>query len=318
MSNQTRGSNKAVVTLVILAITTWSCSSSAESSSVTPSASGAASSSASGSPSASPSSELTPSPTPEPDQASVKFKKKVSTKAWGDPAFKVAATASDGRDVTYAADGGCRVNKTSGRVTIRSVGDCKITAKAVGDPPASASLTFAIEKAQPIIRFGDATTEFARPFGYRLKAGVTPEIDLRFEVLQGHPRGQNDEWCGTKGGVLVLTRNPTADDFPKIPTDCVVRISAASTSKNYKPPTPKVARIRIDYPAFAVNAPETTPVSYQSDEDHIITITVRERSGDAFGIFATNIDGPCNVLSTEPETAPAGTTRYKVRVEFAG
>ena len=251
---------------------------------------------------------------------SVKFTKKIPAKEWGDPAFRVAATASDGRDVTYAAKGGCRVNKSSGRVTIGSVGSCTITAAAVGaDPPASASQTFAIERANPVIRFGDAITRFTRPFRYAIKASVTPEIDLRFEVLRGDPRGQNDEWCGIRGGALVFTKTPTADDFPTIPTDCVIRVSAGGTSQNYERPTPKTARIRIDYPAFAVDAAESTTVSYGSDADQIISITVRERSGDAFGIFTTTFTNDlCIVQSTEPEPAPAGTTRYRARVEITG
>jgi hypothetical protein len=76
-------------------------------------------------------------------------------KTYGDPDFRVSATASTGLPVAFGAGGDCTVSGTT--VHITGAGSCTITASQPGDvnnPPApSVSRTFAISKAGQRIIF---------------------------------------------------------------------------------------------------------------------------------------------------------------------
>ena len=249
------------------------------------------------------------------------FTKRIPAKQWGDPAFRVAATASDGREVRYVARGGCLVNKTSGRVTIRSAGACTITAAALGaDPPASASQTFAIEKAHPVIRFGDHEVRFERPFAVDLDADVDPTIPLRYRVIHGAPRAFSDEPCTIRNGALTFVETPTLANHPDLGAACMVEVSAAEASSDYHAPRPARGLIHIRTPSFDVSVPAVPDVEWSKDADHRITIPAHEDSGDAFGIeveVAAANEHQCKWLSTTPQDSPPRTTRYRVELGLA-
>ena len=105
-----------------------------------------------------------------------------------------------------------------------------------------------------MIKFGKRETRFKRNLNYALKATSSPSIPLKYAVVHGATGTSNDEFCTTKGGALVWTKPPTIDDHPGMDAFCMVRVSAATTSKNYVTPKPVQALVHIDYPAWAVNA----------------------------------------------------------------
>jgi hypothetical protein len=304
----------AIPLIVTLSVGVWGCSSAGAS--TTPSQA-SASAGASTSASASGSTPASESPSSEPSHegpATVSFVTPVPKSTWG-ASFTVEAEATDGSAITYSAEGDCSVNETSGKVKAESVGTCKITAAAVdADPPISATQNFNIAKAKPVIHFDDASTRFARPFKYQLKVSVTPDIPLKMVVDLDAAGGNNDEFCTIKNGALVFNKTPTADDFPQIPAVCVVKVSG-SGAKNYEAPKAVSRKITIDLAAFDVDAREAFNVDY-SDDGGVLTFTVRENSGDAFGLNVESDDFHCVVASTTPEKSPAGNTRYKVTVEL--
>ncbi len=274
------------------------------------SATASASASASGSTaSESPSSDPTSS-----GPVTVSFVSPVPKPTWG-ASFTVEAEASDGTPIAYSADGGCSVDATTGKVRAEAVGTCKITADTVeADPPAASTLVFNVAKAKPVIKFGDDSTRFARPFKHTLDVNVTPDIPLKMEVVVGAQGGNNDEFCTIKSGALVFNPTPTADDFPQIPAVCVVKVSGTGT-KNYEAPKAVSRKITINLAAFDVNAREDINVDLSADGD-VVTFPVRENSGDAFGINVSSDDFECEVLSTTPDPAPAGTKLYQSQVRL--
>jgi hypothetical protein len=223
--------------------------------------------------------------------------KKITDKRWGDPAFKASAKGSDGKPVKYAASGGCKVNGSNGTVTIQSVGKCKITASSASlGKSATTSTTFAIGQAKPVIKFGKRSTRFKRNLNYALKATSSPSIPLKYVVVHGATGTSNDEFCTTKGGALVWTKPPTIDDHPGMDAFCMVRVSAATTSKNYVTPKPVQALVHIDYPAWAVHA-KAQEVSWADtiikDGSHFARVTVFEDNGAALGMDVGTLSGDC-------------------------
>ena len=115
--------------------------------------------------------------------------KKISTKRWGDAPFKATAAASDGAPVRFGGSGGCTVDPLSGRVTIKAVGTCTVTATAkAGDKTLGASATFTIEPAQPVIKFGARETRFKSNLHFALNAISVPGIKLGYRRHPGRDR----------------------------------------------------------------------------------------------------------------------------------
>jgi hypothetical protein len=308
----TRGMNLRIGTVVMaVALTVGACSSStpsvpaSEESSVQPSS-------------------IQPSATPvvSGGPLTIKFVTPVPKPTWHAKPFKVRAKASDGSAVAYVADGVCTVKATTGLVTVDKLGKCTIIANVVdADPPLTASQTFTVAKAQPVITFDNSTTRFARPFRYRLPITVTPAIPLKIVVDRNDPRGTNDEFCVVSDGVLMFDPKPTPGNFPQIPAKCVVRVSATGT-KNYDAPKPDSSVITIALADFKVNVDEIVPADYSNSAT--VKFSVREGSGDAFGVEVysnedADIDGDnflCDPVSTTPYPAPGGTTRYTTTVKL--
>lgn len=255
-------------------------------------------------PTSSPPSETVP-------PSGVSFTKKVSTKRWGDPPFKVLAIASDGGAVSYSANGSCDVGPVNGSVSIKTVGSCTITAtEANHTPTATDSMTIAIEPGRPAISFGESRTRFTRDMQYPLNASTDPAIDLAYEVVHGAKGSANDEMCEIKGDALVWDKTPTAERFPQLDAFCMVKVTAKRESKNYVTPSPVQALIHIDYPNWKVHATAQT-VSYADGSDP--TVTVFEDTGDALGIDLSSESFLCGNAST-PVAVSMGTTKYRIAV----
>jgi hypothetical protein len=241
--------------------------------------------------------------------------KAIPPKRWGDPTFKASARASDGKPVRYAASGGCTVKASTGVVTIKSVGSCRITATATtGSPPASASVTFSIDQAHPVIKFGKRETRFKRSLNYALKATATPSIPLAYKVIHGAAGTSHDEFCTVKAGALVWTKVPTNEDHPSMDAFCMVQVSAATTSKNYVTPKAVQGLVHIDYPAWKVHADNVTISWADTTLDangRYAVITVFEDSGDALGM---QVNGSCGSGTTEGTTVALRTRTYRVKV----
>jgi hypothetical protein len=283
-----RTRSMALAALLIATALAGACQASSASSS--PTSSSTNKSSASASPS--PTSETSPTPLP----AGITLKK-IADKRWGDPTFKASAKGSDGKPVKYSASGGCKINASNGTVTIQSVGSCKITAKsATLGKAATVSTTFSIEKARPVIKFGKRETRFKRNLNYALKATSSPSIPLKYVVVHGAAGTSNDEFCTTKGGALVWTKPPTIDDHPGMDAFCMVRVSAATTSKNYTSPKAVQALVHIDYPAWAVHA-DTQKVSLADaivrDGSRYARVKVFEDNASALGMDVGTLSGDC-------------------------
>ena len=101
----------------------------------------------------------------------------ISGKDFNDPAFAAGATVSSGRSVTFATSTGsvCAVDTTTGVVSIKTIGDCTVTASSSGDASYAAasdvSRTFTIrpvvagKPSVTSVSFGDsaATLGFVAP-----------------------------------------------------------------------------------------------------------------------------------------------------------
>jgi hypothetical protein len=169
----------------------------------------------------------------------VTWTRTVTTKQWGDKPFKVLATASNGAHIAYSAEGGCDIGKSNGTVRINNAGSCVITATAAtSDPPATASLSFEIAPAHPVIKFGKDSTRFQRDMRLALSATTDPEIDLSYAVVHGAKGSAHDEECAIDGSSLVWAHLPTLDRFPSLDAFCMVKVTAARSSKNYVAPDP--------------------------------------------------------------------------------
>src|SRR5262245_16323574 len=226
--------------------------------------------------SASPSIEVSPSTSGD---SAITFAD-VKPKRWGAKPFEVKAVASNDAPVRYSADGSCTVTPGGGRVKIKDVGDCVITAKT--SDGASASLTIPVKKAQPTIKFAGKGVRWERPFSYPLKANVSPKIPLAFTLVEA---GSGED-CKVSNGKLTLTGRQ-----PNLEADCKVKVAAAKTSPNYETPKPVVATIHVRYPSWNVEAANKA-VNFAETNDGEVRITVNERSGDALGLDAVVTDGP--------------------------
>jgi hypothetical protein len=266
----------------------------------------------------------TPTPRPSSTRPSesapppnVHFVAAVSTKTWGDQPFMVRASATRGARVRYAASGTCRVDARSGRVTLISVGTCTINATAVEDSRAQDTLGFKVIQARPVIRFGDRSTSFTRPFNFPLGATVTRRIQLRYQVLRGQGGAYNDDACVVVNGNLRFSQNP------QLASACLVEVSAAKRSPNYATPKPVRGLVSIGFPSWQVDVPPVPVVHWSKLAGGRLKVPVHEDSGDAFSMSVWpnsaggSADG-CNFVGTSPGSpSPPGTTRYIVTLELS-
>jgi hypothetical protein len=231
----------------------------------------------------------------------VAFTKAISPKRWPVKPFTVAAVASNGAQVKYAAKGPCTVTPKGGRVEVDRVGQCVITARTASAEPASASMTIQINPGKPKIQFADKSVRWDRQFSYTLKAKVSPSIPLKYSLVDA---GSGPD-CRVSSGRLTLTGFQ-----PALPTDCRVKVAAAKTSPNYVAPKAVVATIHVDFPSWDVDAISPDVVDY-SEHGSLVEVTVREHSGNALGMWADG-DDQCNAIEFSPNPPPLGTTTYIV------
>jgi hypothetical protein len=262
-------------------------------------------------PSNSPAATEAASPAASEITVTVAFISAVATKRWGDPPFPVKAKASNGAKLTFTATGGaCAVGKSNGLVEIKAVGKCTINAATSNGPTARKSLSFAIEQATPKIKFGAQSVRYTRTFSYKVKVKVSPPIELTYQIVSE----TSDPECrvGSATGKLTL-----AGDQPNLTAQCTVEVSAAHTSANYKTPSPVQANIKVDFPAWNVEA-TSPPVVHWNTDGSLVTVTVRETTGNAYGIDVEQNGGAgeCAFQSETPTNPPAGTTIYKIVLEL--
>jgi hypothetical protein len=244
-------------------------------------------------------------PTAQPHIA-VRFLASVPTKHWGDPPFKVQAQSSNKARLAYAAAGQCSVGRSDGRVAIKAVGRCNITASTTSGPAAKVSLNFAIQRAHPTIQFKSRAVRFTRPFAYKLAATAKPAIPLTYKGIK---ESIYDE-CVVANGRLTFKNAE-----PDLPADCVIEVSALRTSDQYFAPATVRATIHVDTPDWNVDAISPDTVHFDAAKP-TVTVTVRETSGDAFGIEVED-SGECTVKSiSPPPPSPPGTTTYLVVVSL--
>ena len=116
---------------------------------------------------------------------------------------------------------------------------------------------------------------------------------MKYTVIHGAKGTSNDEFCTTKGGALVWSKPPTVDDHPGMDAFCMVRVSAATTSKNYVAPKAVQALVHIDYPAWAVHADDPQKVDMiVRDGKNYARVVVYEDNGSALGMDV-NGSGDC-------------------------
>lgn len=272
--------------LVIVATTTSSCSPASSSTSPTHS---------------SPSASATVSPIAGTTVAFAKTTLK--PKHWGDPKFRLKATATPAATIAYTAEGPCTVEQTTGIVELTGIGNCTITATTTSGPVASASLSFPIAQAQAVITFKSVSVRYTRPFSYKLVASSDPPVALGFQLVSTG----SDPNCKVANGKLTLSGIQ-----PNLPADCFVEASAAA-SPNYATPSPVRAKIHVNYPRWDVDA--LSPGTIRYDASHpTVTVTIRESTGDTLGIdvHATGDTFECDVQSVQPEApSPPNTTTFK-------
>jgi hypothetical protein len=125
-------------------------------------------------------------------------------KTWGDADFALAATASSGLTVHYAAIGNCTVSGST--VHILSAGSCTITASQPGDddynPAADVQQSFAIHKAGQTITFAAlADKAFGDP-DFTVSATASSGLPVSFSV------GSTDN-CTIAGTTVHITGSGT-------------------------------------------------------------------------------------------------------------
>ncbi len=174
-------------------------------------------------------------------------------------------------------------------------------------PAAKVSLDFAIQRAHPKIKFKDRAIRLTRPFAYKPAATVKPSIPLHFKGIK---QGAFDE-CVVKNNRLTFTNAE-----PDLPADCVIEVSAAQTSDQYFAPATVTATIHVEVPDWHVDVIDPGTIHFDATNP-TVTVTVRETSGDAFGIEVFD-SGGCTVQSiTPPHPSPPGTTTYHVVLGLA-
>ena len=117
----------------------------------------------------------------------------LGNKAYGDPAFTVAATATSGLTVTFTASGACSV--TDATVSLTGVGSCTVTAHQPGDANYNAApdvpQTFTIAKGNQTITFNPLGNKaYGDPaFTVAATASLGPDGDIHGERgVQHHGR----------------------------------------------------------------------------------------------------------------------------------
>jgi hypothetical protein len=258
-----------------------------------------------------------PATTEGPETGAVRFVEAVPTKQWGDPPFEVKTETNSGLPVDYSSDGGCSVSGAT--VTIDSVGSCTIRANQAGNSewtPSAATLTFTIERASPVISFEDQSVRFTRNLRVPLWAKSTPSIPLTYTLIQTDDT-YNETPCAIDGKDFVFPDTP----IPTLSARCAVRVEAASASANYVTPEPKTAIIDINFPSWDVAIDPLPDEIDFSDSASAITVTIVERSGNAYGmeVFAsgscTQVGAGSGTLFADPQpVAPRGTTQYAAEI----
>ncbi len=248
---------------------------------------------------------------------SVRFVEAIPAKEWGDPPFEVNAEAVSGLALEYSSDGACSVSGAT--VTIETVGTCTITALQPGTPEwtaASATLTFAVDQATPVITFEDRTIRFTRDLRVPLWAESDPPIPFRYTVIRTDET-YNEDPCAIDGDNFVFPDDP----IPTLSARCAIQVEAAADSPDYVTPEPRIAIVDINFPSWDVAIdPLPSEIDF-SDSDAALTITIVERSGNAYGmeVFAsgscTQIGVGSGTLFADPQPlAPRGTTQYTAQI----
>jgi hypothetical protein len=110
-------------------------------------------------------------------------------RVWKDTDFGVAASASSGLTVAFAASGNCTLAGST--VHITSAGSCSVTASQTGDADTwnaapEVVQTFAISKADQSINVGTAEPKRFGDADFQLEATATSELAVSLAVVSGH------------------------------------------------------------------------------------------------------------------------------------
>ncbi len=210
-------------------------------------------------------------------QLTVRFAQDRLAKTWGDPPFRLQATASQPARITYSASGPCRI--ADARVSLDAAGACRVIATAVSttsEQTATASLAITIAKARPTITADDASLAYARDFAHQLTAGVEPDVPLTYRLDPDHsPTGGLR--CRVEDGVLTLVGGVNADAGPAslLPVTCPIEV-AALASQNIEPGAPVGFDVTVTAPPLNLVADPTTS---DVTGDNEITVTLTESTG---------------------------------------
>ena len=168
----------------------------------------------------------------------------LADKAFGDPAFSVAATASSGLEVSFTAAGKCTMSGTT--VTLTGAGSCTVTAHQGGNasyhPAATVSQSFAIAKGTATLALADLSQTYN---GSPLAATATTSpaglatVALTYNGLSTPP---------TNAGSYTVTATLTNDDYRATPASGTLVIAKAPATVTVGTEfvydgTPKQARI---------------------------------------------------------------------------
>ena len=182
--------------------------------------------------------------------------------------------------------------RSTGLVTIRSAGTCKVTASRAADTTwasATRSLAIPVAKAPQKITFADKRVDFGRFEQHRMWA-TAPNASITYKLVPPRTAATRDSGgmyshprCQLKGSVLSFT-DRDGDYHAMLPGVCYVWAIGTSTSPNFDKPERKMASIdiyggpsglRIDAPATARSGTQfTVKVSTTNGNPDFISASV--------------------------------------------
>jgi len=254
-----------------------------------------------------------------PDVQTVVFTEAIPRKLWGDPDFEVNAEASSGLAVVFTTDGGCSI--AGNTVSVVDVGECQITASQEGSRewlPASSTVTFDIDRAEPTINFQDRTLTFKRPFRVALWADTDPKLPLKYSIVAFDDSSGSAADCDIVGSDLVVIPDPENPGIPRLPTTCRVKVEAKTTSDNYKQPAVVEATVRISIPSHSIVIVPPFPPEPSADTT-TIELTILDEDSNSFWIEAQVLGGRCQLEEQVAQPAPPsplGTIAYTIVVKL--
>lgn len=230
-------------------------------------------------------------------ELTVRFAQSTLAKTWGDPPFRVRATANQQAQITYDATGPCRVE--DGQVSLDGAGACRVTATAASTngQQASARLDIAIAKARPKISAGDVSVMYSREFAHQLTASVEPDIPVGYRLDPDYTPSQGFR-CQIENTVLTLSAgvNAGAAGASLLPVTCPIEV-AALESPNIEPGQPIRFDVTVTAPTLHLVA---DPTSADVTGDNEVAVTLTESTG--FGLAPTAASNKASNARCTPGT----------------